>query len=87
VANYTITIKASARRELERLDDSVLTRVVSKIESLAGNPRPSGCKKLRRFQNQWRVRVGDYRVVYAIDDSRRIVDVNRIRHRRDVYDF
>ncbi len=49
-------------------------------------PRPPGCKKLKGYKDQWRVRVGDYRVVYTIDDQKLLVEVTRIRHRRDVYE-
>lgn len=83
---YRLEIKPSAHKELERLDDSVLNRVVPRIEALRENPRPAGSRKLRGFKNDWRIRIGDYRVVYTIDDSCGIVDVARIRHRRDVYD-
>jgi len=59
---------------------------VSRLESLASVPRPSGCKKLRGGENHWRIRVGDYRIVYTIDDRKRLIEVTRIRHRRDVYE-
>ena len=49
-------------------------------------PRPAGCKKLKGFEDQWRVRVGDWRVVYFIDDTARLVSVTRITHRREVYE-
>jgi mRNA interferase RelE/StbE len=59
--------------------------VLARIEGLAAQPRPSGAKKLQGAQQLWRIRVGGYRVVYAVDDRQRIVDIVRIRHRRDVY--
>jgi mRNA interferase RelE/StbE len=59
---------------------------VPKIEGLAANPRPSGCRKLRGYKDLWRIRIGDYRVVYIIDDDRKTVSVTRIAHRRDVYE-
>jgi mRNA interferase RelE/StbE len=59
---------------------------VAKIDGLAANPRPSGCRKLRAYKHLWRIRVGDYRVVYIIDDERKMVSVTRIAHRRDVYE-
>jgi len=86
VTRYVVEIKPSARRELENLSDSLITRLVPKIEALAANPRPSGCRKLRGYKDFWRVRVGDYRVVYIIDDDRKVVSVTRIAHRRDVYE-
>jgi mRNA interferase RelE/StbE len=60
-------------------------RIFPKIESLAAVPRPTGCKKLKGGQNLWRIHVGDYRVVYALDDSRALVDVIAVRHRSEAY--
>ncbi len=53
--------------------------------ALAGDPRPRGCKKLEGYRDHWRIRVGDWRVVYIIDDAARVVTVTRIAHRREVY--
>ncbi len=64
----------------------MIERVVARIEALAHDPRPVGARKLRGADNLWRVRVGDYRIVYGLDDRRRLVDIVRIRHRRDAYD-
>ena len=72
--------------ELENLSDSFIARLVPKIEGLAANPRPSGCRKLRGHKDLWRIRIGDYRFVYIIDDDRKLVSVTRIAHRRDVYE-
>jgi mRNA interferase RelE/StbE len=86
VGNYSVEIKPLARKELEALTDGVLARVVRKIESLGHVPRPTGCKKLKGYTDQWRVRVGDWRVVYIIDDTAKLVSVTRIAHRREVYE-
>ena len=86
MAKYGIEIKPSARKELENLSNNLIARLVPKIESLAANPRPSGCRKLRGYKDLWRIRVGDYRAVYIIDDDRKMVSVTRIAHRRDVYE-
>jgi mRNA interferase RelE/StbE len=56
------------------------------VERLASVPRPPGCKKLVGGDKEWRIRIGDYRVVYEIDDAAKTVDVTRIAHRRDVYE-
>ena len=85
MADYRVTFARSARRELERLDSPTVTRVWSKIEALARNPRPVGCVKLVGPQNLWRIRIGDYRVVYSIDDAARVVDIVTVRHRKDAY--
>jgi mRNA interferase RelE/StbE len=71
---------------MENLSDNLIARLVPKIEGLAANPRPSGCRKLRGYKDIWRIRVGDYRVVYIIDDERKLVSITRIAHRKDVYE-
>ncbi|MFZ0589816.1 MAG: type II toxin-antitoxin system RelE/ParE family toxin [Bryobacteraceae bacterium] len=83
---YIVEIKPSARKELEALPDNVLSRVVQLMETLAQNPRPTGCKKLKGYKNQWRLRVGDWRVVYLIDDKAGLISVTRIAHRSEVYE-
>jgi mRNA interferase RelE/StbE len=86
VNSYAVEVKPPARKELEALPDNVLARVVRKLEALAETPRPTGCKKLKGYKDHWRVRVGDWRVVYIIDDAAKSVSVTRIAHRRDVYE-
>ena len=83
---YALDIRQSAQKELDALDDTVFARIDRKILTLADTPRPAGCKKLKGYKNQWRVRVGDWRVVYIIDDTAHRVSVMRIAHRREVYD-
>jgi mRNA interferase RelE/StbE len=86
VAKYAVDTKPSSRRELEKLSNSLIARLVPKIEGLAADPRPTGCRKLRGYKDLWRIRVGNYRVVYIIDDDRKMVSVTRIAHRKDVYE-
>jgi mRNA interferase RelE/StbE len=86
VSSYAVEVKPSARKELEVLPDQVLTRIVRKIESLGNAPRPPGCKKLKAHKDHWRIRAGDWRVLYIIDDTAKVVSVTRIAHRRDVYE-
>ena len=83
---YNVTITARAERELRRLDRSVKNRLVEAILSLASNPRPAGCLKIKSEEGVWRVRVGDWRIGYQIDDSSSEVTVIRIGHRREFYD-
>lgn len=85
MADYSITFARSARKELEQLPHDVTARILAKIEALSDNPRPSGVIKLHGQRGLWRMRVGDYRVVYSINDPDRRIDVSVIRHRRDVY--
>ncbi len=84
--SYAVEVKPTARKELDGLPDHVLSRVVRKLESLGHTPRPAGCTKLKGYKDQWRVRVGDWRVVYIIDNAAGLVSVTRIAHRREVYD-
>ena len=86
MADYAITFARSARKELEALDVVVVGRIFPKIEALAKEPRPKGCRKLRGEKNLWRIRVGDYRVVYYIYDEKQAVDVTAVRHRSKAYD-
>ncbi len=82
---YQVTFARSARRELEDLPRSIAARILTRIEALAENPRPHGCKKLQGANQLWRIRVGEYRVVYKIDNKERMVDITVIRHRSEAY--
>ncbi|MGA9451260.1 MAG: type II toxin-antitoxin system RelE/ParE family toxin [Verrucomicrobiia bacterium] len=82
---YRVLLERSAERDLGRLSSEVHDRVITAIQGLANNPRPPGCRKLVGSKNDWRIRVGDYRVLYEIADAIRVVRVNRVRHRREVY--
>lgn len=85
--SYSIFFKETARKELLALPKKILNKVAVAIDGLAENPRPTGVKKLKgQGENLWRIRVGDYRVIYLIDDAVRIVNVRKIGNRRDVYD-
>ena len=86
MADYSILFARSARKELAALSNSLIERILRKIESLAVEPRPAGCKKLQGNSNLWRIRIGDYRVVYSIDKVIEIIEIIRIKHRREVYD-
>jgi mRNA interferase RelE/StbE len=85
VTKYAISFARSARKELERLDEPLSSKVFHRIEDLAENPRPVECRKLVGTENLWRIRVGDYRVVYVIHDTDKTVDIVAVRHRKEVY--
>jgi mRNA interferase RelE/StbE len=87
VPNYSLEIKSSAQRELNRLDDPVFHRIDQKIIGLAEEPRPAGCVKLKGYRDQWRIRVGDWRVIYTIDDQRQVVSITRVAHRSEAYEL
>jgi mRNA interferase RelE/StbE len=84
VANYNVLIKRSAAKELERLPEKIRRQVISRISTLAAQPRPIGCEKLTG-EDLYRIRLGDYRIVYSILDTELIVHIIRIANRRDVY--
>lgn len=82
---YRVLLERGAEKDLTRLSSEVHNRVIAAIRALATNPRPPVCRKLAGSKNDWRIRVGDYRVVYEIADAIRVVRVNRVRHRREAY--
>ena len=82
--NYSVLILPRAQRELSSLLQSAYEKVKLAIGQLAETPRPQGCLKLRGREG-WRIRVGDYRVIYDVEDEERTVIVLQIGHRRDVY--
>ena len=85
MASYSITFARSARKELQGLERPFALRMLSAIESLADDPRPSGCRKIRGSKDLWRIRIGDYRVVYSVEDASRVIDIVVVRHRSDAY--
>jgi mRNA interferase RelE/StbE len=85
MTEYNITFARSARKELEDLDASTVKRIFPKIENLSQNPRPHNCVKLQGRGNLWRIRIGVYRVIYTVDDSKKLIDIIAVRHRRDAY--
>jgi mRNA interferase RelE/StbE len=86
VPDYHVVIKPSAAKEFDKLPVSVAARIAAKIESLAKIPRPHGVKKLEGEPTRWRIRVSDRRVIFAIDDAQRMVDIIYIRHRSKAYE-
>jgi len=85
MAAYEILFARSARKELEDIEVRFAVQILKKIEELSINPRPTGSKKLKGEKDLWRLRVGNYRVIYSISDSDKLIDVSVIRHRKDVY--
>ena len=81
---HSIKIEPKARKQLDDLEPPVIRRVMQAIDNLSGTPRPSGCKKLKG-SDAYRIRVGDYRVVYEIHDDVLLVLVVRVAHRREAY--
>ena len=82
---YTIRFRPSATRSMRKLPRSVQVRLKPRIDALAENPRPPGVDKLAGEENAYRIRVGDYRIIYEVRDIVLVVVVMRIGHRREVY--
>ena len=82
---YEILLERAAERDLKRLPTSDFKRIISEVNKLADSPRPSGCRKITGSKNDWRIRVGDYRVIYEIDNNARHIKVMRIKQREDAY--
>ena len=85
-APYTVVIIRPAQKEVRALDPAVRVRILKALRALADEPRPPGCRKLVGAQNRWRVHVGDYRVIYTVDDAGREVEVVAVRHRGRAYE-
>jgi mRNA interferase RelE/StbE len=86
VAEYKLLLKASATKEIEAVaSKGDRRRIVEKIAGLGGDPRPRGSEKLAGYEDRYRLRQGNYRIVYVVDDSRRELTIFKIGHRKDVY--
>lgn len=83
--SYRLVLSKPAVRALRDLPANVNQRISIALDGLKEQPRPQGCIKLQGREELWRIRVGDYRIIYAIDDTVQIIDVRRIGNRRDVY--
>ena len=84
MANYELVFKKSVARDLRDFPNQDVERILQRIQSLSEDPRPAGCEKLST-QERYRIRQGNYRIVYEIEDHRLVVMIVRIGHRRDVY--
>ncbi|WP_029068417.1 type II toxin-antitoxin system RelE family toxin [Jonesia quinghaiensis] len=84
--NYSIQFTSAAARQVKKLPHSVRARILDAIERLEENPRPHGSQKLVGEATAWRIRVGDYRVIYDVFDGELIVSIVRAAHRREVYE-
>jgi mRNA interferase RelE/StbE len=82
---HEVLLERAAERDLKALSRAVYQRIVSHLQALSQNPRPAGCKKITGSRSDWHIRIGDYRVIYEIDDRAKVVKVMRIRHRREAY--
>ena len=84
---YHIRFKKKAQKDLFKLPSAVIKKIVLSIDGLAINPRPEGSKKLKGSdENLWRIRIGNYRVIYVIEDTIKVVEVRKMGHRKDIYE-
>ncbi|NJL56102.1 type II toxin-antitoxin system RelE/ParE family toxin [bacterium] len=84
--SYSIVVPKSVQKQLDRLPEQVYQRILKKIRILAEDPRPAGSLKLKGVESEYRIRIGDYRLRYKVDDDDRVIILGRCQHRRDVYD-
>jgi mRNA interferase RelE/StbE len=85
MASFNISFRASVAKDFKRLDRLAANRIMKVIEALQKEPFPSSAKKLVGSEHTFRIRVGDYRVIYSLDRQAREIEILRVRHRKDVY--
>lgn len=83
---YEVVFSRRAEKDIEKLPSKVVEKIIPVIISLEENPRPSGCKKLKGYIDLWRIRIGNYRVIYSIEDKILLVDIREIGDRKDIYE-
>lgn len=82
---YEVYLERTAEKDLRRLSADDYNHIITYIKALAKEPRPSGCRKITGSKSDWRIRLGDYRIIYEVNDKEKIVKVMRVRHRREAY--
>lgn len=83
--DYVVILRPAAQRDLRKISEPSYGRIITALNNLKEQPRAAGVRKLAGQENEWRLRVGDYRVLYEISDDERIVRIFRIAHRREAY--
>jgi mRNA interferase RelE/StbE len=82
---HEVYLEQAAERDLKQLSSDDFHSIISSIKALSENPRPHGCRKITGSKSDWRIRIGDFRVIYEVDDKGKAVRIMRVRNRRDVY--
>jgi mRNA interferase RelE/StbE len=82
---HEVLLERRAQRDIKKLPTEVFHRIIPSIKALAEDPKPPGCRKIAESKNDWRIRIGEYRVIYEIDEHAEAVKVMRVRHRKEVY--
>ncbi|MCX5846775.1 MAG: type II toxin-antitoxin system RelE/ParE family toxin [Deltaproteobacteria bacterium] len=85
---YEVYIERAAEKDLKKLPaEDFFHRIISTIKALSDEPRPSGCRKITGSKSDWRIRVGEYRIIYEINEKEKAVRIFRVKHRRDAYRY
>ena len=84
---FRIEWKKSTRKDLRKLPANAADKIIEAVENLAANPFPHGVEKLSGSEHAYRIRLGDYRIVYEVVTESKLVEIQRVRHRKDVYRF
>ena len=85
MASYKVAFKSSIEKDLKKIDRQQIPRIISAVESLTQNPFPPSSKRLVGSDQTYRLRIGDYRVIYTVSKKMREIEIQRIRHRKEVY--
>ena len=85
MSDYQVEFSATAEKQFRKLQKPVQVRLARVIKDLAAEPRPRGCRRLRGYDDVYRVRAGVYRIIYTVSDQALVVEVVRVGHRREVY--
>ena len=85
MSEYRIDVSATAERQLRKLEPEARARIVDAIKNLASNPRPRGSRKLRGYEDVFRIRTGVFRIIYSIEDDRLLIIILKVGHRREIY--
>lgn len=85
MVSYSIEWKSSAKKELRQLPKKAINNIITAVEKLPNNPHPTGSRKIIGTEHTYRQRMGDYRVVYSIENNRLVIEIVRVGHRKDVY--
>jgi mRNA interferase RelE/StbE len=85
MGSFRIDWKSSAEQELRKIHPEQIPRIIQAVDSLVDDPLPPGCRKLHGAEQMYRIRVGDYRVIYQFDAKKRLMTIYHVRHRKDAY--
>jgi len=85
MASYEIEWKHTAEKDLRNIDRQFIAKILEAVESLSTNPLPTNCRKLKDAENFYRIRIGDYRVIYQVNSHEQLITIYHVRHRKEAY--